>query len=73
MKGWLRPKAAAAYCDVGERTLRAWLKEGLRSSKIRGTTLIKVTWLDQFISEREVSQHNELERIVDEVVKEFQN
>lgn len=74
MQGWLKPKAAARYCDVGERTLRTWLKEdGLRSSKIRGTTLIKISWLDCFLGEREVSRNNELEGIVDEVVGEFQN
>jgi excisionase family DNA binding protein len=70
VKGWLKPKAAAEYCDIGERTLRTWLKEdGLRFSKIRGTTLIKISWLDRFLSEREISRNNELEGIVDEVME----
>ena len=70
MPGWLKPRAAAEYCNVGERTLRAWLKnDGLRSSKIRGTTLIKISWLDQFLGEREVGRNNEIETIVDDVMK----
>jgi excisionase family DNA binding protein len=70
MQGWLKPKPAAEYANVGERTLRTWLKEdGLRSSKIRGTTLIKISWLDQFLGECEISRNNELEGIVNEVMK----
>jgi excisionase family DNA binding protein len=73
MKGWLKPKAAAEYCDIGERTLRKWLKEdGLRSSKIRGTTLIKVKWMDQFLEQRELDHGNGVDRIVSEVCKELE-
>ena len=72
MKGWLKPKAAAEYCDIGERTLRTWLKEdSLRSAKIRGTTLIKVQWLDEFIEHHELSQDNKVDQIVSDVCKEF--
>jgi excisionase family DNA binding protein len=73
MRGWLKPKAAAAYCDIGERTLRKWLKEdGLRSSRIGGTILIKILWLDEFLSQREVKRNNELETIVDGVMRDLQ-
>jgi excisionase family DNA binding protein len=70
MKGWLKPKPAAEYADVGERTLRTWLKEEtLRSSRVRGTVLIKTQWLDEFLERHEVSSRNELEGIVDEVMR----
>jgi len=72
MKGWLRPKAAAEYCNIGERTLRTWLKdEGLRSSKIRGTTLIKVQWLDAFLEKHEIGTDKDVNLIVDEVCKDL--
>jgi hypothetical protein len=29
MNGWLKVKRVAEYCDVSERTLSYWLKEGL--------------------------------------------
>ncbi len=73
MKGWLKPKTAAVYCDVGERTLRTWLKEdGLRSSKIRGTTLIQIQWLNEFLEQHELDHGNEVDRIVSDVCKELE-
>lgn len=70
MKGWLKPKAAAEYCDVGERTLRTWLKENdLRSSRIRGIVLIKREWLDEFIQQHELKPKKLVENIVSELCK----
>jgi excisionase family DNA binding protein len=73
MKGWLKPKAAAEYCDIGERTLRTWLKEdGLRSSKIRGTVLIKKSWIDKFLEAHEATNNGkEVDHIVCETLKEM--
>ena len=72
MRGWLKPKAAANYCDVGERTLRTWLKdEGLRSSRIRGSILIKVEWLDQFLQQHELNTERLVDNIVSDVCKEL--
>ncbi len=68
MKGWLKPKAAAEYCDIGERLLRTWLKEeALRSSKVRGTVLIKTEWLDEFLEKHEIGTEKDVDQIVDEV------
>ncbi len=72
MKGWLKPKTAAEYADVSERTLWTWLKEdGLQSSKIRGTTLIKIQWVDEFLERHELDHGNEVDRIVSDVFKEL--
>jgi excisionase family DNA binding protein len=70
MKGWLKPKSAAQYCDVGERTMRTWLKEeGLRHTRIRGTILIKIEWLDEFLTVLEVNDGSEVDRIVNGVME----
>lgn len=70
MKGWLKPKAAAEYCNVGERTLRTWLKSGgLRSSRVRGCVLIKVSWIDTFLEQHEVSNGVDVENIVNTVLE----
>jgi hypothetical protein len=62
-------KEAAVYCDMSERTIRGWLKDGLRHSRLRsGTILIKVEWIDEFLGRFE-AQENEVEKIVDEVVR----
>ena len=69
LRGWLKVKEAAVYCDMSERTIRSWLKDGLRHSRLRsGTILIKVEWIDEFL-ERFEAQENEVDRIVDEVVR----
>ena len=67
-RGWLKVKEAAVYCDMSERTIRSWLKDGLRYSRLRsGTILIKVDWIDEFL-ERFETQENEADRVVDEVM-----
>ena len=69
LRGWLKVKEAAVYCDMSERTIRSWLKDGLRYSRLRsGTILIKIEWIDDFLGRFEV-QENEVDRIVEEVVK----
>lgn len=72
MRGWLKPKAAAVYYDVGERTMRTWLKEeGLRSSRVRGPILIKVEWIDEFLQQHELDSGDKVEGIVKQVCKEM--
>ena len=68
-RGWLKVKEAAVYCDMSERTFRSWLKDGLRYSRLRsGTILIKTEWIDEYLERSEV-QENEVDKIVDEVVR----
>jgi excisionase family DNA binding protein len=70
-RGWLKVKEAAKYCGLSERKIRSLLKEGLRHSRLRsGTILIKVEWVDEYLGGFE-AQENEVDRIVDEVVREF--
>ena len=70
---WLKPKPAAKYCGIGERTLRKLLKEGLRHSRLpSGTILIKAAWIDEFFERFEVgSQADEVNQIVDSTLREM--
>ena len=71
MRGWTKPKGAARYADVSVRTLRDWLKKGLRHTRLpSGTILIKFSWLDEYLSGYEV-QDNEVQRVVNEIAKEM--
>jgi hypothetical protein len=68
-RGWLKVKAAAKYCGLSERKIRSLLKEGLRHSRLKsGTILIKIEWIDEYLGKFEALE-NEVDSIVDEVVK----
>ena len=68
MEGWGKIKPAARYAGVSERTLRVWLKEGLRHVRLpSGTVLIKYDWLDQFLQPFEDATSKEVGRIVDSI------
>ena len=66
MQGWVKAKNAAKFCDVSERTVRTWLKEGLPFIKVKGTVLIKIEKLDAYLMGFE-NNENEIENIVNEV------
>ena len=71
-RGWVKVKKAAKYADVSERTFRDWLKDGLRHSRVRGTILISYAALDEYLMDFEV-RDNQVDEIVDEVVKELRS
>jgi hypothetical protein len=72
MKGWLKPKAAAEYADVGERTYRTWLKEdGLRSIRVKGIVLTKIEWIDNFLEQHELKPERSVDNIVSEVCRDL--
>jgi excisionase family DNA binding protein len=50
-EGWGKMKAAAKYAGVSPRTMRDWLKRGLRHSRFpTGTILVKYTDIDEYLS-----------------------
>jgi hypothetical protein len=70
-QGWLKVKSAAKYCDMGERTVRDWLKDGLPHAKLpSGTVLIKRDWIDAFLANFKTT-NDETEKIVDDILKTF--
>ena len=74
LHGWLKPKNAAKFAGVSERTLRAWLKTGLRHSRLpSGSILIKREWVDEFLQRFEAVQNRPgiVDKIVDEVTSEL--
>ena len=50
MEGWARVKKAAKYADVSERTMRSWMKDGLRYSRLSsGMIRIRYSAIDDFL------------------------
>ena len=69
MNGRGKPKSIAAYADVSVRTIRTWLKQGLKHSRVKGGAIpIKYSDLDDFLKGFEVSE-NKAERIIEEVLR----
>ena len=71
MEGWADIKNAAKYADVSATTMRAWLKQGLKHSRLPSRMIrIKYSDIDAFLQQFTVHE-NEVDRIVDEVCAEF--
>ena len=60
MEGWAKAKRIAKYTGVSERTLRSWLKNGLKYSKIGGIVLIRFRDADEFIEKFRVESDVDL-------------
>jgi len=71
MEGWACIKKAAQYADVSVRTMRDWLKEGLKHSRLpSGTIRIRYSDVNEYLEQFQVNEHA-IDAMVDEVVKEF--
>jgi predicted site-specific integrase-resolvase len=72
MKGWTKIKNAAAYAGVSERTVRNWMKRGLRYSRLEsGAVFFSFSWIDEYLEKFEVNE-NIAETIVNEALREMQ-
>jgi predicted site-specific integrase-resolvase len=70
-RGWAKVKDAAKYAGVSVRTLRDWLKDGLRHSRLStGTILVAYAAIDEYLVGFEVNE-NQVDDIVDEVMQEL--
>jgi excisionase family DNA binding protein len=70
-RGWAKVKEAAKYAGVSVRTLRDWLKDGLRHSRLNtGTILVAYAAIDDYLARFEVNR-NQVDNIVDEVMQEL--
>jgi excisionase family DNA binding protein len=69
MRGWLKINSAAEYCDRSPRTMRKWLKKGLKHSRVGGSILIKVDDLDEYL-ERFSETSDKVNEMVDRVVQD---
>jgi excisionase family DNA binding protein len=71
MEGWASVKKAAQYADVSVRTMRDWLKEGLKHSRLpSGTIRIRYSDVNEYLEQFQVNEHA-IDAMVDEVLKEF--
>ena len=71
MNGWCKIRAAAAYAGVSVRTIEAWIKQGLKVSRLpTGTRLIKYQWIDEFL-EGFAETDNTVNRMVDTIMKDL--
>jgi predicted site-specific integrase-resolvase len=67
MEGWANTKNA----EVSQRTLRTWLKEGLRHAKLpTGTIRIRYDAVDAFLEQFADSQH-QVDAVVDQLFSEL--
>jgi predicted site-specific integrase-resolvase len=69
MTGWAKIKKAAEYSGLSERTLRYYLKDGLKHSRLpSGTVLIKYEWIDEYL-EAFAAKEDQVDRIVAETIR----
>jgi excisionase family DNA binding protein len=68
--GWAKIRQAAAYAGVSTRTLRDWLRMGLKHSRVRGCILIRYSTLDEFL-EKFSSSEDEVDAIVNDTLREI--
>ena len=70
-RGWAKVKEAAKYAGVSVRTLRDWLKDGLRHSRLStGTILVAYAAIDEYLARFEVHS-NQVDDIVNDVMQEL--
>jgi excisionase family DNA binding protein len=70
-RGYAKVKEAAKYAGVSVRTLRDWLKDGLRHSRLStGTILVAYAAIDEYLARFEVSR-NQVDDIVNELMQEL--
>ena len=73
--GWGKTTAAAEYAGVSVRTLRKWLRHGLKHSRLpSGTIWIKFSNIDAFLDQYEVESHEDskyLNELVNDIMDEL--
>ena len=71
MEGWANVKKAAEYANVSERTLRDWLKEGLKHSRLNKKTIrVRYCDIDEFLEKFKVNS-NFVDEMVNSVMLDF--
>ena len=71
MTGWSKIKSAAKYAGISERTMRNWLKDGLKHSRLpSGTVLIKYGWIDEYL-EAFAAKEDQVDKIVTETMRDL--
>jgi len=71
MKGYARLKNACEYADISKSTLRNWINDGLRYTKVKGITLIKYSDIDNYINQFSGDPGIKSSAIVDDVINDL--
>ena len=73
-RGYAKVNQAAKYAGVCERTFREWLKNALRHIRLpSGTILIPYAWIDEYLMGFADKGTNQVDEIVNQVVKELRS
>jgi hypothetical protein len=72
-RGYAKVKEAARYAGVSPRTLRKFLRQGLKHARLpTGTMLIRYGWIDEFLGGFKVETgQDRLDKLVEEVTREL--
>ena len=72
LEGWAKIKPVARYAGVSERTLRGWLKQGLKHVKLpTGMILVRYGHIDEFLQEHLVDE-NKVDKMVETIFRDLQ-
>ena len=74
-RGYAKVKEAARYAGVSPRTLRKFLRQGLKHARLpTGTILIRYGWIDEFLERFEVEDgQDRVNDLVEEITREMAN
>lgn len=75
IKEWGKVPTIAKYADLSPRTIRNLIKSGeIRHSRLSsGTILIKLSWIDEYLENREVrSTISQMDSVIGEVLANFE-
>jgi excisionase family DNA binding protein len=71
MDGWVKIKPAAKYVGMSPRTVRSWLKTGLKHARLPGgAVLIRYEWLDAYLEEF-AAKEDQVDKIVNETLRDL--
>ena len=73
MTGWRKVSGVCEYTETEKRTIRSWLKAGLKHSRLpSGMILIRLADIDDYLDKFAVTEAegSKLDKIVHDVLKE---
>ena len=71
-RGYAKVKEAARYAGVSPRTLRKFLRQGLKHARLpTGTILIRYGWIDEFLGRYVEDGHDRVDKLVEEITQEM--
>ncbi|MBF0449225.1 MAG: helix-turn-helix domain-containing protein [Candidatus Magnetomorum sp.] len=71
MRGYARIKTVCKYADISKTTLRNWIKDGLRYTKVKGIVLFKHSDIDNYINQYSDDSETKSTAIVNDVINDL--